>query len=376
MSETSELAVARRRIEQLEAALMRRTELLEQKQSELAAIKASKAYRLAHFANKLLDRLFPLHSRRRTVFKATMRRLGRIPAALWNRRRALNGPPPDERHLSECTPPEEYRRWIKKHEPSAAELARQRAHRCARTPKLSVVVPVYNPPAAFLQAMIDSVRSQTYANWEICLADASTAEHVRPILEQAAGDPRIRVKFLPANGGIVGNSNAAAELASGDYLGLLDHDDTLAPFALFEIAAALNEHPDATFLYSDEDKLDTHGERVEPNFKPDWSPETLRSRNYICHFTAIKRELFAAIGGFRPGFDGSQDYDLVLRATERAHCIVHIPHVLYHWRMHAQSTAANKGSKNYAFEAGKRAVGEHLARLGIDASVHDGPILG
>jgi GT2 family glycosyltransferase len=377
-SPDQDLAAARRRIEQLEAALMRRTELLEQKQSELAAIRSSKAFRVASLAGKVLDRLFPLHTRRRTVLKATLRRAGAIPAALWNRRRARNGPPSDDRHLSECTPPDEYRRWIRKYEPATAELARQKAHRFSRSPKVSVVVPVYNPPAAFLSAMIDSVRAQTYGNWELCLADgASTAEHVRPILEKAAAsDPRIRVSFLESNGGIVGNSNAAAGLASGDFLALLDHDDALAPFALHAVVAALNDAPDADFLYSDEDKLDTHGDRVEPNFKPEWSPETLRSRNYICHLTVVKRELFAAVGGFRPGFDGSQDYDLVLRATERARRIVHVPHVLYHWRMHAHSTAFAKGSKNYAFEAGKRAVAEHLVRLGIDAGVHDGPILG
>ena len=373
-----DLAVARRRVEQLEAALMRRTETLEQKQAELAAIKASKAFKVASFANKLLDRLFPLHTRRRTVLKTATRRVGSVPAAVWARRKAKDGPPPDARHLSECTPPDEYRRWVAKNEPDAAELKRQRGHTFARSPKISLVVPVYNPPAAFLDAMIESVRAQTYANWELCLADgASPADHVRPILEKAsAGDARIKVALLGANAGIVGNSNAAAALATGDYLGLLDHDDTLAPFALHDVVAALNETPDADFLYSDEDKLDTHGGRVEPNFKPDFSPETLRSRNYVCHFTVLARALFRRVGGFRPGFDGSQDYDLVLRATEQATRIVHLPRVLYHWRMHAQSTAFAKGSKNYAFEAGKRAVGEHLARLGIDASVHDGPILG
>ncbi|MDB5311349.1 MAG: glycosyl transferase family 2 [Gemmataceae bacterium] len=373
-----DLAVARRRIEQLEAALMRRTELLEQKQSELAAIRASKAFRTAAFANKLLDRLFPLHTRRRTVLKLALRRAGSVPARLWSRRKAKDGPPPDERYLSECTPPDEYRRWIRKYEPDAAELKRQRGHKFARAPKISVVVPVYNPPAGFLEAMIASVREQTYPDWELCLADgASPAPHVRPILEAAAaGDPRIKVAVLPANGGIVGNSTAAAALATGDFVGLLDHDDTLAPFALHEIVSALSDHPDADFLYSDEDKLDTHGARVEPNFKPDWSPETLRSRNYICHFTVLARDLFHRVGGFRPGFDGAQDYDLVLRAGEHARQIVHVPRVLYHWRMHAQSTAANKGSKNYAYEAGKRAVGEHLGRLGVDAAVHDGPILG
>jgi GT2 family glycosyltransferase len=373
-----ELAVARRRIEQLEAALMRRTELLEQKQSELAAVRSSKAFRAAAFVNKFVDRLFPLHTRRRTILKLTVRRLGSIPAAIWQRRKAKDGPPPDERHLSECTPPDEYRRWIRKHEPTAADLARQREHRLARSPRVSVVVPVYDPPAALLEAMIESVRAQTYANWELCLADgASTAPHVRPVLERvAAADPRIKVALLPSNGGIVGNSNAALALATGDYVALLDHDDTLAPFALFEIVSALNANPDADFLYSDEDKLDTHGERVEPNFKPDWSPETLRSRNYVCHLTVLKRSLVEMIGGFRPGFDGSQDYDLVLRASEAARQIVHVPHVLYHWRMHAQSTAFAKGTKNYAYDAGKRAVGEHLRRVGIDASVHDGPILG
>jgi len=371
-----DLAAARRRIEQLETALMRRTEILEQKQAELAAVRASKAFRAASFANKLIDRLFPLHTRRRTVLKRTARRLTAIPAALLARRKAANGPPPDERYLSECTPPDEYRRWIAKHEPDAAALMKQRAHRFSRAPKISVVVPVYNPPAGFLEAMIASVRDQTYGSWELCLADASTLPHVRPVLEKAAADSRIKVEFLAENRGIVGNSNAAAALATGDYLALLDHDDTLAPFALHEVVAAINDAPDADFLYSDEDKIDTHGDRVEPNFKPDWSPETLRSRNYVCHLTTLKKSLFDAVGGFRPGFDGSQDYDLVLRASERAKRIVHIPRVLYHWRMHAQSTAFVKGSKNYAFEAGKRAVAEHLTRLGIDASVHDGAVQG
>jgi hypothetical protein len=224
-----------------------------------------------------------------------------IPAALWSRHRARNGPPPDERHLSECTPQDEYRRWIAKHEPDAAELKRQSGFKFSRSPKISIVVPVYNPPAEYLTAMIESVKAQTYGNWELCLADASPKDYVRPILETAAAsDLRIRVNFLESNCGIVGNSNAAAALATGDFIGLLDHDDTLAPFALHEVVAALNENPDADFLYSDEDKLDMHGDRVEPNFKPDWSPETLRSRNYICHFTVLKKPLFESIAN-RPG---------------------------------------------------------------------------
>jgi GT2 family glycosyltransferase len=373
----SDLTVARRRIEQLEAALARRTELLEQRTAELANVKAGKAFQFAHGVQKLLNRFFPIHTRRRAVVRNAAKSVSGAVGWAVGKRVARNGPPPEQRHLSEAAPPDEYRRWIARHEPKAADLDRQRAHRFPRTPVVSVVVPVFNPPAAFLDAMVKSVLAQTYPHWELCLADASTAPHVRPVLEAfTRQDRRVKVQFLPDNRGIAGNSNAALEMATGEYVALLDHDDTLAPFALYEVAVAINADPDADFLYSDEDKLDTAGERVEPNFKPDWSPDTLRSRNYICHLTVVRRELVTRVGGFRAGFDGAQDYDLVLRATEQARRVVHIPAVLYHWRMHAASTASNKGSKNYAFENGKRAVAEHLARLGIDASVHDGPILG
>jgi glycosyltransferase involved in cell wall biosynthesis len=372
-----DLDLARRRIEQLEAALMRRTEVLEQRQTELAAIRGSKAYQAAHFVQKLADRLMPLHTRRRVAVKATVRKLAGVAGWAWRLRKRGDGPPPESRYLAETTPADEYRRWIAKHEPTTADLDRQRKQLPARTPTISVVVPVYNPPAEFLDAMIRSVREQTYSHWELCLADASTAAHVKPILAKHAGDDnRIRVQYLESNAGIVGNSNAALGMARGDYIALLDHDDTLAPFALHAVADAISNEPDADFLYSDEDKLDHDGRRVEPNFKPDWSPETLRSRNYVCHLTVLKRTLVEVLGGFRPGFDGAQDHDLVLRAGERAARIVHVPQVLYHWRMHAASTAANKGSKNYAYDAGKTAVRDHLARLGIDASVHDGTVLG
>ncbi len=374
---TRELDVARRRIEQLEAALMRRTELLEQKQAELANIKASRAYRLVGAVQKGVNRFFPIHTRRRAFVRTGLRSVGSAVAWVLHTRAARNGPPPEARHLSEAAPPDEYRRWVNRFEPKAADLARQRERAFARSPKVSVVVPVYNPPESYLEAMLQSVLAQTYGNWELCLADASTAAHVHPLLNRYAGrDPRIRVQALAENRGIAGNSNAALEMATGEFVALLDHDDTLAPFALYEVVAAVNAGPDADFLYSDEDKLDTTGERVEPNFKPDWSPETLRSRNYVCHLLVLRRSLAQDIGGFRAGFDGAQDYDLVLRASERARRIVHVPHVLYHWRMHEQSTAANKASKSYAYENGRRALTEHLARLGIDASAHDGPVLG
>lgn len=369
----NDLASAQRRIDQLEAALLRRTELLEQKQSELAGIRASKAFRIASTLQKVVDRMLPLHTRRRTIVKSAARKLLAIPTGLWKRNRAKHGPPSVLRFESETTPPEEYARWIAKHEPR--DLTPLRNHKFARTPKISFVVPVYNPPVEFLQSMIASVQSQTYSNWELILANASTTANVKPILD-GLRDERIIIRHLEDNGGIVGNSNAALALATGDYIALLDHDDTLAPFALHEVVTAINRSPDAEFFYSDEDKLDFQGRRVEPMFKPDWSPESLRARNYICHLVCVKRCLVEAVGGFRAGFDGAQDHDFVLRCTEKARQIIHIPAVLYHWRMHAQSTAAFKGSKSYAYDAGKRCVADHLKRLGIDGNVHDGPILG
>ncbi len=374
----TELAQARRRIDQLEAALARRTELLEQRTAELANVQSGKAYKFANAVHKAVNRFFPLHTRRRAWLRGFARMMYAPARWVLRGRRAANGPTPQERHQFQSTPPDEYRRWMAAHEPTAAELDRQRKKAFPRTPVFSVVVPVYNPPAAFLEAMLASVAAQTYPHWQLCLADASSAPHVRPILEQfAAADPRAKVKFLESNLGIAGNSNAALELADGEFVCLLDHDDTLAPFALHELAEVVNADPAADFLYSDEDKLDPQGHRVDPHFKPDWSPETLRSRNYICHLTCLRRDLLTAIGGgFRTGFDGSQDYDLVLRATERANKIVHIPQVLYHWRIHPQSTAGNQASKMYAFDNGRKAIAEHLERCGVDATVHDGTVLG
>ena len=374
---SDELDLARKRIGQLEAALSRRTELLEQRTAALANIQAGKAYKFANTVQKLTTRFFPLHTRRRAMLRSALKMVAGTAGWMLGKRAAKNGPPPEQRHLTESTPPGEYRRWIARHEPNAAQLVKQRSFPFPTAPKISVVVPVYNPPAEYLEAMVKSVQAQTYANWELCLADASPQPHVKPILQKfAAQDSRIKVQFLESNLGIAGNSNAALALATGEFVALLDHDDTLAPFALFEMVTALTANPQAEFFYSDEDKLDTAGERVEPNFKPDWSPETLLSRNYICHLLMLKRNLIERIGGFRPGFDGAQDYDLVLRASEIAGPIVHVAQVLYHWRMHAASTALNKGSKNYAYDNGKKAIAEHLARVGTDASVHDGLALG
>jgi len=371
-----ELDVAQRRIAQLEAALMRRNELLEQKHAALVGIMDSGAWKAVRFYYKLRDKFLPMHSKRRKAFKYCMRSGIRCVNWVFGRRR--NAPGVTGHGMGNAPDAEVYRLWINKYEPKRAELQKQRTHTFGRSPKISIVVPTYNTPTKFLEAMIDSVIAQTYAKWELCIADGcSNVETVKAILDKyAATDSRIRVRYLSTNSGIVGNSNAAIEFATGDYVCFLDHDDTLAPFALHEVVKTLNESPDAEFIYSDEDKLDQNGVRCEPSFKPDFSPETLRARNYICHLAVLKRSLVTQLGGFRKGFDGAQDHDLMLRASEKAKQVLHIPKVLYHWRMHEFSTAANKDSKRYAFDAGKRAVAEHLERLNIAATVNDGDVLG
>lgn len=266
----------------------------------------------------------------------------------------------------------QYELWIQHNEPDAAALERQRQTHFAAAPLISLVTPTYNTPERFLIEMLESVRSQTYSNWELCIADGASREpHVKEILTRyAAQDRRIKVVFLAENKGIAGNSNEAAALATGEFIGLLDHDDTLPPFALFDFVQAILAYQDADYLYSDEDKLTEDGMmRIVPHFKPDWSPDTLRSANYPTHFSVLRKSLFNEIGGFGPGFDGSQDYDLILRATERARCIVHIPKILYHWRIHDLSVARNSASKSYAYDAGQRALIEHLQRVGLAGRV-------
>lgn len=271
-----------------------------------------------------------------------------------------------------------YRHWIVRTEPSQAVLEKQRQTKFTAKPKISIIVPTYNTPLAFLRPMLTSVQDQTYQNWELCVADGSTTQETRTFLEQAAAsEPRLKLRLLEDNGGIAANTNAAIELASGDFITFLDHDDTLAPFALFEVAKALEADPSIDLLYSDEDKLTQDGKtRLKPHFKPDWSPENLRSYNYITHLMVIKKSLLDAVGHVRPGFEGSQDFDLVLRATEKAKNIYHIPKILYHWREHAGSTASNIKSKTYVTYSTKKAIASHLNRLNIPARVVDGPFFG
>ena len=253
----------------------------------------------------------------------------------------------------------EYYKWIKQNTPSKQELKKQRNYKFKYEPKISIVVPLYNTPKKYLLELIKYVQKQTYSNWELCLADGSTEplSFVEPIAKK---DSRIKYKVL-------GNTDEALKMVTGDYVALLDHDDLIPFNSLYEIVKAINESPDAEYLFTDEDKfVDINKKtRYEPNFKPDYSFDTFTSYNYICHFSIFKKELMDKLGGFNERFDGSQDYDLILRAVENAKKVVHIPKILYHWRACPTSTAGSAEAKPYCFEAGKNAVQEHLKRKGL-----------
>ncbi|PJM76098.1 glycosyltransferase [Bifidobacterium simiarum] len=264
-----------------------------------------------------------------------------------------------------------YEGWISNHETMTREQASEIAAGFSRKPLISIVTPVYNVDERWLTAFVRSVQNQWYDNWELCLADDhSPAPHIRPLLERlAAEDKRIKVVFRKENGQISRATNSAIELASGDYVGFMDNDDELAPQALFEVVRTLNENPDVDFIYTDEDKVTEEGIRFDPFFKPGWSPNLLLGHNYITHFVVVSRDLLDRVGPLRSDYDGSQDYDFVLRATEQAKAVHHIPQMLYHWRTLASSVAGDPRSKMYAYEAGQKAIEAALERRGIDAEV-------
>ena len=264
-----------------------------------------------------------------------------------------------------------YELWLTGRDERWDAEARTRLATADRRPLLSIVVPTYETPARLLRACLDSVLTQTYDRWELCVADdGSRSPDVRRVLDEyARRDSRVKVKLLGENGGIARASNAALDLAAGEYVGFLDHDDVLAPFALAEVVIHLNERPETDVLYSDEDRLDMQGRRVMPFFKPAWSPELLRSVNYVCHFLVVRRALLEAVGRLRTGFDGSQDYDLILRLAERTDKVEHIARILYHWRATPTSAAQRIANKPTASDAGMRALREHLARSGEAGTV-------
>jgi len=263
-----------------------------------------------------------------------------------------------------------YEEWFEEHKVTKEELEVQRQTIFSYSPQISIVVPVYKPPVDFLCEMIESVMAQSYKNWELCLVDADTEteETTRIIQTYKKQDSRIKYKKVAENAGISQNTNKALKLITGEYVGFLDHDDLLAPNALFEIAAALNHNQNIDVIYTDEDKL-REKKHFGANFKSDFNLEFLRANNYICHFLVVRASIVEKNSGFRPQFDGAQDYDFIFRCIEVGKEIHHIPKILYHWRMHKNSTAENPDSKLYAYEAGKRAIEAHLERVGVTGVV-------
>jgi O-antigen biosynthesis protein len=274
----------------------------------------------------------------------------------------------------------DYKAWLEQYDKITNEdkaLMKLSAAKMRSRPLFSILMPTCNTKEEWLRKAIESVIDQVYPDWELCITDdASAAPHVRRVLEEYANrDKRIRTQFRPTNGGIAEATNTALAMARGNFVALLDHDDELAPDALLCVAEEINDHSSAELIYSDEDKIEPGGRRAYPHFKPDWNYDLLLSYNFITHLAVYRTERVRAIGGFRSAFDGAQDYDLALRFITGlpASRIRHVPRILYHWRMHDQSTASNASAKGYAFSAATRAIEEHLSGQGIAAQVRQAP---
>jgi GT2 family glycosyltransferase/glycosyltransferase involved in cell wall biosynthesis len=314
---------------------------------------------------------------RRPFSERIARELRRLPRNLGIGREKEAVPVQEETETASAAsrPTDRYEAWIAKHEPAAADLEKQRlaSREFPTRVKISLLTPVHNTPRAFLEEMFESVLAQTYDNWELCVVDAGSdrAETLAVLRDWGSRDERIRLERLPENFGIAENTNRALRLATGDFVACLDHDDLLAPFALFELGRAAMEFPEADILYSDEDRLSADGKRHAPFFKPEWDPELLCASMYIGHLSAFRRFLALELDGFRKEFDLSQDYDFALRATERARTIHHVPHVLYHWREHAAS--GSTGGKPGARRTNLSALEDAMRRRNLPAEIREYP---
>jgi GT2 family glycosyltransferase len=381
-------------IREKDRAIAKRDRLVTERDEAIRALEARWSVRASRGLHASAERLAPPDSRRRGAMGvlrkggATLRREGVIAflrwlVSVWRWVPAmfrLPPPPPPARKRPEGWETDDYQLWLEEHQLSPADLAelRDRGERFAYRPRISVVMPVYNSEPGWLREAIDSVRSQTYGNWQLCIADdGSTRQDTREELERTRRlDRRIRVTTLPENRGISVASNAALALVRGDFVALLDHDDVLQPDALHEVVRTINEQRDLDYVYTDEDKLEIDGTRSQPFFKPDWSPDLLLSLNYVTHLSVFRRELVERVGGFREGFEGAQDWDLILRVTEQTDRIAHVPSPVYSWRKAPGSAAASEEAKPYAYRAAKKAIEEAIRRRGTDGEVRQGVVLG
>ena len=281
----------------------------------------------------------------------------------------LHGAREGRQPLPKIRPPTPYEKWIAAHEcfdAASMKAMTDSAAALGLQPRFSIVMPTYNTPDWILRAALNSVIAQTYSNWELCIADDnSNKQNIRlSLTEYATKDTRFKIVYRETNGHIAEATNTAMELATGDYICLMDHDDEIAPNALYEFAVKLNEDPELDFIYSDEDKITEHGKRYEPFFKPDWSPEALEACMYTAHFACYRISLVRKVGGFRKQFNGAQDYDFVLRFTEHVRKVAHIPKILYHWRAIPGSTAASMDNKDYVIDSAVRALEGRVRRTG------------
>jgi GT2 family glycosyltransferase len=364
---------------------------VDQSGGEIASLKRALSTRAAeleaaerHIA-KLEEKLFKLKEVKReltalkrekqTLRKSPERRIGQVLLAPYRLPQKLIRALHRSGRNHGTAPSEEtakYQRWFKQHCTNAKELEQMRAE--SRTfinrPLISIITPVFNTPVQWLSEAVQSVIEQAYENWELIVVDDASTDPslLKYLSDLSRRDRRLRVFRLEQNAGVSAASNHALEQATGEWIGLLDHDDVLEPDALFHTARLVQEYPDTDLIYSDEDKLTETG-LERPQFKPDWSPDLLRSCNYISHFTTIRRAVMQRAGGFRPEFDGAQDYDLLLRVAEQTDRIRHIPRVLYHWRRTANSSAIDVRQKPGQLDAARRAVEQHLQRQGIKARV-------
>lgn len=337
---------------------------------ELNSIKSSVTWRTVMKWHSFVEKLMPPMTRRRRWYDLGIIGLRTIVNEGWKSFWWKY-----KQHMKQNKIKQNYD-WIQKNEPRKEELERMREE-CKNfeyRPKISIITPVWNTNEKWLRAAIESVLNQVYDNWELCITDGgSTMPHVKKILkEYAKKDKRIKVKFLPENKGIAGNSNEALKLATGEFVVLLDHDDELALFALYEVVKVLNESRNIDFIYSDEDKIDEKGNYVDPFFKPDFSIHLLRSMNYLIHVAVMRKELVEQVSGFNSEFDGAQDYDLFFRLLEKTNKVYHIRKILYHWRKSSSSGAQNPLAKPWIYEKGKLALQCHLIRLGIEGIANIG----